>query len=161
MFAHPNEQISRIIRIVPVGANQTVLLQLERPVQLTEFVNPICLASWYITFQIQLNISTKYFKNRNLLRPLFKKNECVAVGRNGTLLASAASFKSLMMNDRKTTTVTWANNETIACSSVISCDQLFTCFVKTKNKVYNIILENLDGQCNVLIGKRLVRRRSF
>jgi len=52
MLAHPNEQISRIIRMVPVGANQTVLLQLERPVQLTEFVNPICLASWYITFQI-------------------------------------------------------------------------------------------------------------
>lgn len=53
-FANPNEQISRIIRIVPVGSH-TVLLQMENPVQLTQYVNPICLTSRYkLIFQLIL-----------------------------------------------------------------------------------------------------------
>lgn len=50
---------------------------------------------------------------RNLI-----KNECVAVGMNGTLLASSASFSQIKLNVGRTLLANWTNNETISCPSV-------------------------------------------
>ena len=46
-FAQPTEQIVRIVKMVSIGSDTKVatLLEMERPIKLTEYVNPVCLAS--------------------------------------------------------------------------------------------------------------------
>lgn len=45
-FASPIEQIRRVANIVKISrTSKMVLLFLERPVELTEHVNPVCVAS--------------------------------------------------------------------------------------------------------------------
>ena len=113
-FAHPNEQISRIIRMTPVRRH-TVLLQLENPVRLTQYVNPICLASLYKLIKLRRISSCFYlFFYRNLIPSLMKKNNCLAVARNGALLTSAISISSLAFHrDSNELLEIWWNKETI------------------------------------------------
>ncbi|XP_059351981.1 serine protease nudel-like isoform X3 [Daphnia carinata] len=99
-FTSPMEQILRVANSVKISTtSKMTLLFLERPVKLTEHVNHVCLAS-----------------SREAVRNLIK-NQCVAVGMNGTLLASSASFSQIKLNVGRTLLATWTNNETISCPS--------------------------------------------
>ncbi|XP_045026749.1 LOW QUALITY PROTEIN: serine protease nudel [Daphnia magna] len=98
-FTSPTEQIQRVANGVKISTtSKMILLFLERPVKLTEHVNHVCLASSEAV--------------RNLI-----KNQCVAVGMNGTLLASSASFSQIKLNVGRTLLANWTNNETISCPS--------------------------------------------
>nr|CAH0109683.1 unnamed protein product [Daphnia galeata] len=99
-FTSPTEQIRRIANMVKISTTSKIaLLYLDRPVQLTETVNHICLVPM------------------DNVRALTKKNQCVAVTMNGTLLASSISFSKISMTSR-TLSVNWTSDETItSCPS--------------------------------------------
>ena len=78
---------------------------------------------------------------------MVKRNHCFAVGRNGTLLASATRFASLTVIDGKTVKATWSNKEPMDCPSVYT--GLFYAFVRKilfSNKNSNTIVEILEWQ---------------
>lgn len=99
-FTSPMEQIRRVANMVKISTtSKMALLYLERPVELTETVNHICLVPM------------------DNVRALTKKNQCVAVSMNGTLLASSTSFSKISMTVRSLS-VNWTNDEnTISCPS--------------------------------------------
>ena len=130
-WASPIEQIRRVANTVTVTSRyntKTVLLFLEQPVRLDDYVNPVCVATQYeITPMIILNSLTLtlffncfffYFIYRTAVRSLIKQNHCVAVGLNDTLLTSSANVTSLKMITLHTLSAIWMNNETLTCPPV-------------------------------------------